>query len=178
MRWDERLAGLFEDLEGQAETLALVERDAEVAEQSRAEYARVDLAGRALASTGSRLLVAVAGVGSLDAVLARAGAGWWLLDDGRQEWLVAVPAVGSVRGLSSRAVAPEARPVTSRLGLGSALRQLADAGGSAVLHGRDALVVRGALERVGADFVDVRTGVGRGHLVTCPFEALAAVRSG
>lgn len=177
MRWDERLGGLSDDPEQRAEGLALVERDAEVAEQSRAEYAQVDLAGRALASTGCRLLVVVAGVGAVDAVLTRAGAGWWLLDDGRQEWLVAVPAVGSVRGLSSRAVAAEVRPVTSRLGLGSALRELAAARGPAVLHGRDASVVRGTLERVGADFVEVRSGEGRGHLVTWPFAAIAAVRS-
>jgi hypothetical protein len=177
MRWDERLGGLFLDLEHQAEGLALVERDAEVAEQSRAEYAQVDLAGRALASTGRRLLVAVAGVGALDAMLSRSGAGWWLLDDGRQEWLVAVSAIGSVRGLSSRAVAPEARSVTSRLGLASALREVADGRGQAVLHGRDASVVSGRLERVGADFVEARVGEGTGQLLTLPFAALAAVRS-
>jgi hypothetical protein len=177
MRWEERLGGLFEDLEQQADGLALVERDAEVAEQSRAEYAQVDLAGRALASTGSRLRVTVAGVGALDAVLTRAGAGWWLLDDGRQEWLVAVAAVGSVRGLSSRAVAPEARPLATRLGLASALREVADTRGEAVLRGRDASLVSGVLQRVGADFVEVRVGEGRGHLETVPFAALAAVRS-
>ena len=42
--------------------------------------------------------------------------GWWLLDDGRQEWIVAADAVSSVRGLLNRAVAAEVRPVTSRLG--------------------------------------------------------------
>lgn len=177
MRWDERLGGLFDDLEQQADGLALVERDAEVAEQSRAEYAQVDLTGRALASTGHRLLVAVAGVGAIDATLSRAGAGWWLLDDGRQEWLVVVAAIGSVRGLSSRSVAPEARPVTSRLGVASALREVADPRGQAVLHCSDGSVVRGVLERVGADFVEARVGEGRGQLLTLPFAALAAVRS-
>jgi hypothetical protein len=90
---------------------------------------------------------------------------------------VAVAAVGSVRGLSSRAVPPESRPVTSRLGLASALREVADARAAAVLHARDASVVRGVVERVGADFVDTRVGEGRGHLLTLPFAALAAVRS-
>jgi hypothetical protein len=177
MRWDERLDGLFDDLEQQPEGLALVERDAEVAEQSRAEYAHVDLAGRALASTGRRLLVGLSGVGRLDATLTRAGAGWWLLDDERQEWLVATAAIASVRGLSGRAVAAEVRPVTSRLGLASALREVAQARGQAVLHGRDGSVVRGVLERVGADFAEVLVGEGHGHLVTLPFPALAAVRS-
>ena len=177
MRWDERLGGLFEELEQQAEGLALAERDAEVAEQSRAEYAQVDLAGRALASIGRRLLVGVAGVGVLDATLSRAGAGWWLLDDGGQEWIVAAASICSVRGLSSRAVAAEVRPVTGRLGLASALREVADARAEAVLHGRDGSVVRGVLERVGADFVEVRVGEERGHLLTLPFAALAAVRT-
>lgn len=182
MRWDERLGDLFGDHSGdpeqQAEALARVERDAEVAEQSRAEYARVDLAGRMQASTGRRLLVVVTGVGALDATLARAGAGWCLLDDGRQEWIVAMHAVGSVRGLSARASPPETRPLTSRLGLSSALRTVAGSRGEAVLHGLDGAVLRGALERVGADFVEARVGEGRhSHLVVVPFGALAAVRS-
>ena len=36
MRWEERLLDLFDDLEQQADGLALAERDALVAEQSRA----------------------------------------------------------------------------------------------------------------------------------------------
>lgn len=177
MRWDERLRGLVDDLQQQADGGTLGARDAEVAEQSRAEYAQVDLAGRALASIGRRLLVAVAGVGPLDATLRRAGTGWWLLDDGRQEWLVPVGAIGSVRGLMSRAVAPEVRPVTSRLGLASALREVAEARVEAVLHGTDGSVVRGVLERVGADFVEARVGQGPVHQMTLPFAGLAAVRS-
>jgi hypothetical protein len=179
MRWDERLEHLFDDLEQQAEGLVLADRDAEVAEQSRAEYAQVDLAGRLHASAGRLLTVAVTGVGTVEARLARAGEGWCLLDVGRQEWIVPLPAIGSVRGLADRAEPPEVRPVTSRLGLSSALRGVADSRASAVLHGRDGSLTRGVLDRVGADFVEVRVGEGlAGYRLAVPFGALAAVCSG
>ena len=60
MRWEERLLDLFDDLEQQADGIALAERDALVAEQSRAEYAAVTLADRLHASVGTRLLLDVA----------------------------------------------------------------------------------------------------------------------
>ena len=178
MRWDERLGDLFDDLEQQAEGLALADRDAEIAEQSRAEYAQVDLAGRLHASAGRQLTVAVSGVGPVEARLARSGAGWCLLEVGRQEWIVPLSAVGWIRGLADRAEPPEVRPVTSRLGLSSALRGVADSRSVAVLHGRDGSLTRGVLSRVGADFVEVRVGEDRsGYQATMPFGALAAVRT-
>ena len=71
MRWEERLLDLFDDLEQQAEGLALAERDALVAEQSRSEYAAVALADRLHASVGTRLLLDVGGFGALDGRLVR-----------------------------------------------------------------------------------------------------------
>ena len=65
MRWEYQLGDLFDDLEQQAEGLALTERDALVAEQSRAEYAQVDLTARLHASRGTRLVLQVSGVGRL-----------------------------------------------------------------------------------------------------------------
>jgi hypothetical protein len=178
MRWDERLGDLFDDLEQQAEGLALADRDAEVAEQSRAEYARVELAGRLHASVGRRLRATVTGVGPVEAGLARAGTGWCLLEVGRQEWIVPLAAIGSVRGLADRVTPAEARPFTSRLGLSSALRSVSAARVEAVVHSRDGSVTRGVLDRVGADFVEVRVDDGRsGYVETMPFHGLAAVRS-
>ena len=180
MRWDDRLAGhldgLFDDLEQQAEGLALGARDADVAEQRRWEYAQVDLASRLFASLGARLLVSVRGVGAVDGRLRRAGDGWCLLEAGSQEWIVRLAAVGSMRGLADRAVAPPARPVTAGLGLGSALRGVAETRADTVLHGTDGSLLRGVLGRVGADFVEVRTGE-RGVVEVVPFDALAAVRT-
>jgi hypothetical protein len=178
MRWDDRIGDLFADLEQQADGLALAARDAEVAEQSRAEYASVDLASRLHGSVGARLLVTVTGAGPLDATLARVGVGWCLLDAGPHEWVVRLAAVGGVRGLSERAVAEQARPVTARLGLGSALRGVVEARTEVVLHRVDGTQVPGTLRRVGADFVEVAVGEGRsGYLEAVPFGALAAVRS-
>jgi hypothetical protein len=179
MRWDDRLGEVFEDLEQQAEGLALAQRDAEVAELVRAEYAQVDLVTRLHGSLGRRLQVAVPGVGVVDGVLSRAGADWFLVDAGSCEWLVRPAATGHLRGLAQRAVPVVSRPVTARLGLGSALRSLAQERADVVLHRVDGSATRGVMVRVGADFVDLRSGEGpAGYVETVPFGALAAVRTG
>jgi hypothetical protein len=183
MRWEERLLDLFDDLEQQAEGLALAERDALVAEQSRAEYAEVDLAARLHASTGAQLVVGVLGVGALDGTLLRVGTGWCLLEVDGREWVVALPALGSVRGLVARGVGPSGRPVTARLGLGSALRGLAETRAEMLLHRTDGGTIRGRLGRVGRDFVEVlgdpeAAGGPRGQVEAVPFSAVAALRRG
>jgi hypothetical protein len=176
MRWEERLLGLFDDLEQQAEGLALADRDALVAEQSRAAYAEVDLAGRLHASLGRLLRVEVTGVGAVEAELLRGGDGWCLLGSGAQEWLVALPAVLAVRGLADRALEAGARPVTARLGLTSALRGVAQDAGEVVVHRVDGGLTRGHVGRVGRDFVEMRKEAGAVEVV--PLAALAVVRAG
>ena len=173
MRWEERLLDLFDDLEQQAAGLALSERDALVAEQSRAEYATLDLAARLHASTGSRLQVDVTGLGTLDATLTRVGDGWCLLDAAGPTWVVPLRAVTAFRGLASGAVAVPARSVVSRLGLGSALREMAEDRADVVLHRLDGQLVRGVLGRVGLDFVEVGN---RERVDVVPFTAIAALR--
>jgi hypothetical protein len=175
MRWEERLLDLFDDLEQQAAGLALVERDALVAEQSRAEYAGVDLSARLHASLGSRVQVDVAGLGTLDASLQRVGDGWCLLDVSGRAWVVALPAVVSVRGLVGGGVAAAARSLSARLGLGSALRNLAEDRAEVVLHRTDGQILRGLLGRVGLDFVEVGTSE---RVDVVPFTAVAVLRGG
>jgi hypothetical protein len=178
MRWDDRLADLFEDLEQQAQGLALGERDAEVAEQRPAEYAQVDLAARLVASAGARVRLKLAGAGRLDGVLRRVGDGWCLVDDGVQDWVVRVRAVSAWRGLADRGVAVAARPLTYRLGMGSALRGVADLRLDVVVHLVDGTLLSGAIGRVGADFVEVRVEAeSGGYVESVPFGALSAVRS-
>ncbi len=155
MRWEDRLLTLFEDLEQQAEGLVRAERDAVVAERSRAEYAQVDLLARLHAGVGGLVVLGVAGVGALEGTLRRVGADWCLVDAGAQEWLVRLAALSTVRGLPSRAVPPGARSVAARLGIGSALRRLAEGGSEVVVHRADGVVLRGGLRRVGADFVEL-----------------------
>jgi hypothetical protein len=115
----------------------------------------------------------VRGVAGLDGVLSGVGAGWVLLDVGAVDWVVPLDAVLSLRGLADRGVPAEARPVTARLGLASALRRVAEERAEVLLHRVDGSLDRGVLTRVGADFVEL---LARESEVV-PFAALAAVRS-
>jgi hypothetical protein len=180
MPLDPRLAALFDELEQQAAGLELAERDRELAEQRRAEYATVDLVSRLHASVGSRVQLAAPVVGVLEGVLSRVGVGWLLLQTGSPgpgtEWLVRTAAIASMRGLSDRAVPAEVRSVTARLGLGSALRQVVASGRGAVLHLGDGRVVHGVPVRVGADFAEVRVVDGPAYTEVVPFSALVALQ--
>jgi hypothetical protein len=186
------LLGLFEDLEQQAEGLALSERDIEVAELSRAEYAQVAIAARVHASVGREVVLGVEGLGAISGKLARVGAEWCLVaaDDEAptgpaQEWIVRLGAVQRAAGLSDRALDEPSRPLAARLGLGSALRGVAAERSEVRAHLRDGAVLRGHLGRVGADFLEIavdngggswhgQTGRLRRELV--PFRGLAALR--
>ncbi len=178
MAWDHELAALFADLERQAEALYGEDRAAELADRSRAEYSLVSLAGRLAASLGRELTLEVVGVGPVTGRLERVGDGWCLVRSPATDWVVLQDAVAAVRGASGRAVAEAARSPLTRLGVGSALRGLADAGVRCVLHRRDGARHEGLLERVGGDFVELRPeadGADVVHLVA--YSALAAVAS-
>lgn len=184
VHWEERLLTVFDDLEQQAEGLALTARDAEVAELGRAEYAQLDLAARLHGSVGRRLGLTVLGVGRLEARLARVGSDWCLVQAEQHEWLVRTDAVAQVAGLGEHAIDARHRGLGSRLGFGSALRGVAEEGGEALVHLRDAGRVRGVMRRVGADFVEVVVGGADRDRDTRPspspelvaFTAIAAVR--
>lgn len=174
MLWEEKLLAFLDDLEQQAEGLALAERDTEVAELSRAEYAQLDLLARLHASLDRRLTFGVAGGDPVSGRLVRVGRDWCLLAGAGVDWVVPLAAVGYVRGVSDRAVGETARPVVARLGLGSALRWLAEARLPVVLRRTDGGCDSGILGRVGADFVEVRCP---GDVLLVPFAAVAAVGS-
>jgi hypothetical protein len=180
MRWEDGLVELFDDLEQQAEGLALAVRDADVAERSRAEYAQVDLASRLHASVGSRVQLGVVGVGQLDATLVRVGLDWCLAALGQVEWVVPLAAVTHARGLSGRALSEPARPVVARLGLGSVLRRVAESRSAVFVHRLDGGVVHGQVDRVGADFLEMTVGEspvdGNGCVEVVAFAHLAAIR--
>ena len=100
MGWDERLFDLLDDLEGQAEALYAAERDAELADRSRAEYAAVTLAGRLMASVGRDVLLDVDGTGPVRGELRRVGTGWCLVSGDAGDWLVPLAAITAVLALS------------------------------------------------------------------------------
>lgn len=167
---------MLEDLEQQAEGLALAERDAEVAELGRAAYSTVDLASRVHASLGRQVSLEVLVLGRLSGRLSSAGAGWLLLGAPATEWLVPLPRVTAFEGLSEWALTPVARPLTARLGFGSVLRRLAEQGDRVTAVRSDGARVAGLLRRVGADFVEVvPEGRAGGRLVLLPVDHLVAV---
>lgn len=176
MTWEEDLFALFDDLEAQAEGAYLLEREAELADRTRAEYAAVTLASRLMASAGADVVVAVAGVGPVAGVLERVATGWCLLRGPGQDWIVSLSAITSVAGASHRSVPEVAWSPITRLGLGSALRRLADAGSPCVFRLRDGGRVDGVVRRVGKDFTEVATGEA-GRVLLVAFDAVAAVQS-
>jgi hypothetical protein len=175
MSWEDELFALFDDLESQASAAFAVDREAELADRSRAEYQQVTLAGRLMASVGQEVTLEVRGVGLLRGSLARVATGWLLLGGAAgQDWIVREAAIASVLGASDRAVPAVAWEAVARLGIGSALRRLAESGERCLVHLLDGARYDGEVRRVGADFLEL-TDAGRLRLVA--FAALAAVQS-
>lgn len=175
MDWDEQLFAFLDDLEGQAEALYDADREGELADRSRAEYAVVTLASRLMASMDSEVALDLLGVGRVAGLLQRVGADWCLIHGASQDWVVRLPAVVGIDGASSRSVPEVAWSPVARLGLGSALRRLADAGERCVVHGTDSSTRDVVITRVGRDFVEATRGEGR--IVVLALDAVAAVQS-
>lgn len=175
MSWDEELFAVLDDLEQQAEALYVAERDAELADRTRAEYGAVSLASRLMASLDTELTLGVLGVGRLAGTLNRVSKGWLLLSAGGNEWVIPLPAVSSVSGASPRSVPEVAWSPLTRLALGSALRRLSEAAEPCAVHLVDGAVHEARVVRVGSDFVELAVGSTRVELVA--FSALAAIQS-
>jgi hypothetical protein len=173
--WDEQVFALLDDLKHQAEALYAADRAGELADRSRSEYAAVSLASRLMASLGRAVLLDVRGPGRVAGVLQRVGADWCLVHGPPQDWVVRLPAVLAVEGASERSLPEVAWPPVARLGLGSALRRLADAGERCLLHGVDASIREVLITRVGRDFVEAVMGEGRPVLLA--LDSVAAVQS-
>lgn len=175
MSWEEQLFALFDDLEGQAEALYDAERAAEVADRSRAEYQHVTLASRLMASLDTEIGLEVTGLGAIRGDLHRVSAEWCLLAARSQEWIVPLAAIAAVRDASPRSVPEVAWSPLTRLGLGSALRRLAEAGERCLVHLDDGSRHEARFTRVGADFVEAAGD--RDSTTLFGFARLAAVQS-
>lgn len=176
---DPALAALFDDLEQQAEGLALAQRDEEVRDRLADEYAEVDLLSRLHASVGREVSVSVAGW-PVSGIVARVGSDWCLLHrtgwgEAAVETLVHLRAVSTWRGLSEGAQPATARSVLARLPLTSCLRRLAEAGGRHTVRLTDGSTRTGRVGRVGADFLELEAD---GPTVALPLGATACVVSG
>ena len=104
MSWEHELFALFDDLEGQAAAAWEADREAELADRARAEYASVTLASRLMASRGRQVALDLPHVGRIDGSLDRVGDGWCLLSGSGQDWIVPLRSVTAVNGASGRSV--------------------------------------------------------------------------
>ena len=112
MRWDD----VFADLETAAAGLQQRERDAEIADRTRAELAGIEIADRFRATLGRLVSVRVMGLGVVTGRVQRVAGQWTLLESADVEWLLAWPAVTGVAGLSAQAVEAPASHVERALG--------------------------------------------------------------
>ena len=175
MSWEEQLFSVLDDLEQQAEALYDAERDLELADRSRSEYAQVTLASRLMASLDSDLDLEVRGVGRISGTLQRVGDGWCLLHGLGRDWIVPAASMEVVHGSSSRSVPEVAWSPVTRLGLGSALRRLADEGERCLVHLVDGGRYDVVPTRVGHDFLEGTDDTGRPVVVA--FSGLSAIQS-
>lgn len=174
---DRRLRAVFDDLEQQAAGMALAERDAELLDRARGEYAAVDLTSRIHASLGRQVALTLTDGQRVEGALDAAGADWCAVASPRgQSWLVPLAAITTVTGGSSRAAPPAVRPVSARLGLGSALHRLSEQHGTLLVALACGDRLRGQVTRIGADFAELRPG-DRGDTVLVAFTAISAVRA-
>jgi hypothetical protein len=173
--WEDELFALFDDLEQQAEAMYDAERAVELADRSRVEYQQVTLASRMMASVGEPVRLDVLGVGAVTGHLERVANGWCLVSGSDQDWVVRLDAVIAVVGASDRSVPEIAWSPVARLGLGSALRRIADSGDRCVVHQVGGGSYDAMIRRVGSDFLEATIGTGR--IVLVAFSNLAAVQS-
>jgi hypothetical protein len=181
MRWER----LFDDLEAQLEGGARDEFDAEVADRTRREVARVRLFDR-IRSAGDRpLRLTVIGAGNLGGTVRRVGQGWLLIEIDQGDAVVTEPAILAVEGLAVAATEPGSA-VEARTTIGHILRALARDRSPVRIVLRDGSPVAGTIDRVGADFIDLaehaadeprRPAAVSAHR-TLAFAAISTVRPG
>lgn len=151
MRWER----LFADLEAEADELAVRERDAAIAERTRAELATVRLLDRLRGSTGRTVTVRVLGGDVVRGRVGYVGPDWLLVHpDGPEDVLVPAHALAGVDGVSAVA-APD--PERVPLSWAAAWRRLSRDRVDVRVVRTDGSQAGGLLGRVGADFAEVGT---------------------
>lgn len=182
MRWER----LFADLESGLEAAAAAELDAEVADRTRREDARVRLVDRLRPVVGQGVTLGLPGLGPLAGTVVEVGAEWVLLQEPGRQSLVPIGALSWVEGLGLRSHEPGSEgAVAARRTLRSALRALSRDRSEVLVALRDGGSVVGTIDRVGADFIEVAVHPGGEQrrpgavrvVSTVPTAALVAVRS-
>ncbi len=170
MRWDR----LFADLEAEAADLAAQDRDAEIAELTRAALSEVRWLERVRGATGSPATLVLSADTRVTGAVRYAGPDWVLVEAGSDDVLVPADAVIGIEGVGS-AAPPSADRVP--LTWAAAWRSLSRDRASVLVRRTDGRPVRGTVGKVGADFVELeRDDDSRlGQMVLVPFAAVQSV---
>lgn len=182
-RWER----LFNEVEAGIDESERAELAAEIADRTRGEIRRIRLADRLRAAVGHEIGLVLPADATRNGVLKEVGPDWLLIaEQPGSEALVPLAAVSVVRGLSAYSAHPgsEGR-VAASLGLGFALRRLAQDRAPLAVTLADGGVLVGTLDRVGADFVELaehglderRRASAVRRVSTVPLTALVLLRS-
>ncbi|GAB3593006.1 hypothetical protein GCM10027446_14570 [Angustibacter peucedani] len=179
MRWER----LFDDLEAQLAAQDRADLADEVAERTRAERARVELADRLVAWRDQPLAVHLAG-GRRLAGAVRDVAQEWLLLTTPELVLVPAGAVQGLTGLGPVAATTGRDGVVRRHSLAAVLRAVARDRSPVRADLRDGAVLSGTVDAVGADHLDFaehapdepRRAASVTAVRTVPFAALASLQ--
>ena len=155
MRWEQ----LFSELEAEAGELAQRDRDAEIADRTRAELARTRWADRVRASTGATVRLRLLGADLVEGTVLQVGADWLLLQAGANDVLVPAHAVVGAEGVGA-ATEPTAAGALATPTWAAAWRVLARDRASVRVVRAGGSTVHGVPMRVGADFVELDPGLG------------------
>lgn len=153
MRWQR----LFADLEAEFAAAEALERDAEVAERTRAEVATLRIVDRLRVADDTTLAFDVVGVGGWTGQVVDTGPDWVVLGgDRRGDLVVVLDAVRSVTGLTGRSAVPGSEgKVVERFRLGAVLRGVARDRSTVRVLTRDGTAYPGTIDRVGADYLEL-----------------------
>lgn len=148
VRWER----LFDDLEAQVAAQLRLELDAEVAERTRLERARITLGERVVGALGAEVTVRLRGGSVVRGRLEDCGDGWLLVvEAGGRQLLAPGSAVLGISGLGRPRDDTRAR----RFGIGSAVRLISRDRRAVVVVDVDGGSVHGTIDAVGADAFDI-----------------------
>lgn len=155
MRWDR----LFADLSAEFDAAAEADIEAEIADRTRGERARLRLVDRLRGSADLPVDLGVLGVGVITGVLRGVGPDWCLLQSAGGDYVVRLAAVLEVRGLAAYSAAPGSEgAVAARFSLAAVVRRLARDRAVVSLIRVDGGVLTGTVEFAGADMLELAYG--------------------